>query len=229
MKFRIVSALVSSVLVTGGIAAIPSFAADPAPTTTVVPTGGAVVSVRTPGMGGDMDDENMIDYQGMSGMWMSNVREPVIPAVVISQDVLADRAVVKTPYGFVAIRTGAGATVLSNGEFVNWQMAAPGAIVQLPMSEVVNGPVPHRLSSGMVINDGYMPGSYRYMHSHMDGDMDMNGGGMNGGMGMNGGGMNGGMGMGRHHGRHQHGGDMNGTTGTSSTTTTTTTTTGGTP
>jgi len=130
--------------------------------------------------GGAMVGGGMMQ-EGAVGDWVDASDVPVVSGVVDSQDTVGQRAVVKTDYGWVAISTAAGARVLRNGSLVSWVTVPPGAVVQVPISDITDLPVPHRIRIDL---------KTVMMHSPMMGG-SMSGGSMSGGS-MSGGSMSGG-------------------------------------
>ncbi|MDQ2731940.1 MAG: hypothetical protein M3Y56_09795 [Armatimonadota bacterium] len=146
MKIRIFAVAVSTAFASSVMLIAPTLADVNADSSGTVRPASEVAAVQ-PAPQSDMNS-NTITFKGVSGTWVRGVDEPVVPGVVVSQDTLADRAVVRTSKGRILVRTGPGTSVLYNGSFVNWQNVALGSVVQIPMSLVVNGPAPHRRSSG---------------------------------------------------------------------------------
>jgi len=212
MKLRSAALAISSTLLAAGLAFVP--AAQAQMESTIVVIGGApdVVYMDNTGamhevMGPDMTTTTTtttstmsggaptqtpmgpITVNGISGDWLPGLNVPVFSAVVVSTDPVLQRALVRSNYGYVAVPTGAGASVLYDGKVVNWLTVPPGAVVQLPLTYLVSGPVPHRVRVDYqtIMSPGMgMPMGTMTVGPAMNG---MNGGAMNNGA-MNGGTMN---------------------------------------
>ncbi|HET6384613.1 MAG TPA: hypothetical protein VFJ58_14565 [Armatimonadota bacterium] len=160
---------------------------------------GAMTTSMNGGMTGTMNNGQMntvtaqtpmgpMAVNGVEGDWEPGFNVPVFSGVVTSNDPVLERAVVRSNYGYVAVPTGAGAKVLYNDKAKDWLTVPLGAVVELPLTDLVSGPVPHRvyvnyqriMSPGMGMGMGMMNVGPAMPAGGSMGGMNMNGMNMNG-------------------------------------------------